>query len=303
MSELNIGTIEDIEMLGSEANCLKGSYFIPSEKSDKPPVLFMHGGGQTRHSWKGAASMMAHHGYPSFTFDARGHGDSDWIANKHYSIQYFRDDLRALTTQLTAKIQRPMIVIGASLGGISAMLAQAEGGSETNTALFQAIVLVDITPRMTSSGVDKILGFMGQNMRDGFATVEDAADVIASYLPTRTRPKSLEGLSKNLRKRADGRWYWHWDPAFVDGSNSISKGGEGHVEVLIDAVKKIDVPTLLVRGGKSELVTKEAANEFLELVPHAQFVDVSEAGHMVAGDKNDVFASAVLKFLQSQDKV
>ena len=239
--------------------------------------------------------MMAHHGYPSFTFDARGHGDSDWIANKHYSIQYFRDDLRALTTQLTAKIQRPMIVIGASLGGISAMLAQAEGGSETNTALFQAIVLVDITPRMTSSGVDKILGFMGQNMRDGFATVEDAADVIASYLPTRTRPKSLEGLSKNLRKRADGRWYWHWDPAFVDGSNSISKGGEGHVEVLIDAVKKIDVPTLLVRGGKSELVTKEAANEFLELVPHAQFVDVSEAGHMVAGDKNDVFCECGVK--------
>ncbi|MEE9313757.1 MAG: alpha/beta hydrolase [Rhizobiaceae bacterium] len=289
-----------VEFDGSEGNLLVGTKFIPAEPSKLAPVILMHGGGQTRHSWKGAAIQLAEMGRTSFTMDARGHGDSAWSEDKHYSIHFYRDDLRALTKQIGEQYGKKPIIIGASLGGLSAMLAQAEGGIDGESELFNAIVLVDITPRMTVSGVDKILGFMGKNMREGFASVEAAADVIAVYLPERARPKNLDGLSKNLRLRGDGRWYWHWDPAFVDGANSIVQGRDGRSDVLVEAARKIKVPTLLVRGGKSELVTQEAADEFLELVPHARFVDVSEAGHMVAGDKNDIFASAVIDFLRTE---
>ena len=135
-------------------------------------------------------------------------------------------------------------------------------------------------------------------MEEGFATVEEAADAIAAYLPDRPRPKSLDGLRKNLRQRDDGRFYWHWDPGFLKGPHSIDSGRGERQSRLFDACRKITIPALLVRGAKSELVTEQAAREFQHLVSHAHFVDVSDAGHMVAGDKNDVFAQAVIEFLQ-----
>ena len=178
-------------------------------------------------------------------------------------------------------------------------MAQAEA-APSEPPLFSAIVLVDITPRMQSSGVNRILGFMSKDMRRGFGDINEAADTIAAYLPGRARPRSLDGLSKNLRQRDDGRWYWHWDPAFVDGPHNIMTGSDSRIDVLLAAVRKISVPALLVRGGKSELVPQEDADEFLALVPHAKYVDVTDAGHMVAGDRNDIFAAAVIEFLEAE---
>jgi non-heme chloroperoxidase len=63
------------------------------------------------------------------------------------------------------------------------------------------------------------------------------------------------------------------------------------------AARHIKIPTLLVRGKESEVVSPEGAQLLLDLIPHAQQVDVAGAGHMVAGDKNDAFNSAIEAFL------
>lgn len=296
--------------VGSEGNRLTTTvYRGPQSRLNQermvPPILFMHGGGQTRHSWDGAARQLAGLGYTAVAADARGHGDSEWVGSKNYNFEHYSLDLRHLAEQVDESFgngNHPCILVGASMGGVSAMLAQVHGGAQEGTNLFSAIILVDITPRMAGSGVERILGFMSQDMRKGFSDPAEAADAIAAYLPGRKRPKSLDGLRKNLRQRDDGRWYWHWDPAFIDGENNITSGRENRIEELYAAVKKISVPTLLIRGSKSELVTQEAADEFLELVPHAKYVDVTDAGHMVAGDKNDVFADAVMEFLADTNK-
>ncbi len=293
-----------IEFTGSSGNTLAADEFLPGNRDgcfEKPAALFMHGGGQTRHSWQGAAQEITKLGLRGLSVDARGHGGSDWVADGDYSAFAFRDDLRVLADKITeSHSDFPPILIGASMGGISAMLAQVDGNSRTGKPWFTAIVLVDITPRMTSSGVDKIIGFMAENANKGFGSIEEAADVIAAYLPNRPRPKNNDGLRKNLRQRNDGRWYWHWDPAFVKGARPIESDREQRQRCLLDATATIDVPTLLVRGGRSELVTPEAVEEFCRLVPHAKFVDVTDAGHMVAGDKNDVFARAVTEFLRQE---
>lgn len=291
-----------VEFEGAERNILAASVFSPlsAEQSNHPPVVFMHGGGQTRHAWGGAARRLAARGNLAISVDARGHGDSEWVASKNYSFQDFRDDLLQIAQQAKCRYGsglRPPVVVGASLGGISAMLAQAAFGDDSTEQLFSAIVLVDITPRMDNSGVDKILGFMSKDLRKGFGTIDAAADAIAAYLPDRDRPQSLDGLAKNLKQGQDGRWYWHWDPAFIDGPNHVGNGAFDGRQALAEAAATISVPTLLVRGAKSELVTRQAVDEFLTLVPHAQYVDVRDAGHMVAGDKNDVFASTVIEFL------
>jgi pimeloyl-ACP methyl ester carboxylesterase len=292
----------ELSFVGAEGNQLAATAYVPSSGSgDLAPVLLMHGGGQTRYSWDATARQIAERGRVAVAVDARGHGESSWVESGNYTFEHYRSDLVHLCDQVSelwGNGKQGPALIGASMGGISGMLAQAKGDVyDWGFPLFSALVFVDITPRMTTSGVDKILGFMAANMRDGFENVEAAADVIATYLPNRSRPKSLSGLSKNLRQRDDGRWYWHWDPNFIDGEHNITTGRADRIEDLMNAVRKISVPTLLVRGAKSELVTKEAVDEFLELVPHAKFHDINEAGHMVAGDKNDVFAEAAISFL------
>ncbi|MCA8928447.1 MAG: alpha/beta hydrolase [Alphaproteobacteria bacterium] len=251
-------------------------------------VLLFHGGGQTRHAWGGAAERLAAAGWTAFTIDQRGHGESDWSAEGRYAIDHFAEDVRGICRGFPV----PPAVVGASLGGISALIAQGE----CDEAILSALVLVDITPRVERAGVERIINFMAAKAESGFATLEECADYVASYLPHRKRPKDLSGLMKNLRQRDDGRYYWHWDPRFVTDADKRMEDRDP--ERMIAAARRLKCPTLLVRGGSSDLVSETVAREFLDLVPQAEFADVAGAGHMVAGDKNDAFTEAVLPFLE-----
>ncbi len=261
-----------------------------------PPVLLLHGGGQTRHAWRNTAQAIARSGRTAYAIDQRGHGDSEWIASGAYAVTDYAADAKAVAAALTASTGQKPIVVGASLGGIASLLAEgeAEAGREGN--IFSALVLVDITPRVDPEGVAKVIGFMGAHATEGFATVEEAAQAVADYLPHRPRPKSHEGLKKNLRRSADGRWRWHWDPRFLD-TRSDRAATESR---LVEAARRIRIPALLVRGASSELVKDVHVKEFTDLVPHANYIDVSGARHMVAGDRNDHFSSAVLSFITQQ---
>ncbi len=251
-----------------------------------PPVLLLHGGGQTRHSWGSTARALAADGWYALALDLRGHGDSAWAPDGDYSFDAFVADLRVVL----AGLARPPVLVGASLGGITSLLA--EGESERPVAA--ALVLVDVVPSLDREGVQRILEFMHAG-KGGFASLDEAADSIAEYLPHRPRPSDLSGLRKNLRLHGDGRYRWHWDPRFLTGDRRPA--ATRNPDRLRAAARAVGVPTLLVRGRKSELVTAEGVREFLALVPHARFVDVAEAGHMVAGDRNDVFTEAVREFL------
>jgi len=257
------------------------------------PVLLLHGGGQTRHAWRRTAVEIARAGMTAYAVDQRGHGDSEWVADGAYRFEDFADDVTAVAAELTRRHGEPPVAIGASLGGIASLLA----AGEAKDPIFAALVLVDITPRVDLAGVAKVQGFMRAHAREGFASVEEAADAVAAYLPHRPRPRSTEGLKKNLRLHPDGRWRWHWDPRFLDGRRPVG-GDRPEVEAqLLGAARELKIPAMLVRGGSSELVQEEHAKEFLALVPHARFADVSGARHMVAGDKNDQFSVAILAFL------
>jgi pimeloyl-ACP methyl ester carboxylesterase len=257
-----------------------------------PPVLLLHGGGQTRHAWGTTQMALADSGWYAWSADLRGHGDSQWAPDGDYSIDAFAADVRAIAAQL----DRQPALVGASLGGLSSMVAIGE--SEPGTVA-SALVLVDVGHRIERKGVDRIGDFMTNNL-DGFATLEEAADVIAAYNPHRPRPKDLSGLAKNLRQRADGRWAWHWDPRFVSGrfgSPDETRSSITDPNRLEAAARALTLPVLLVRGRMSDLLSEEGAQAFLDIVPQAQFVDVAGAGHMVAGDKNDAFNAAVVEFL------
>jgi non-heme chloroperoxidase len=256
---------------------------------DAWPVLLMHGGGQTRHAWGGAARTLAEHGWRAVSLDLRGHGDSEWALNGDYSFTAFAADAIAVSDQLG----RPPVIVGASLGGVAAIIA--EGG--TDRVVSSALVIVDITHRSNPEGIERIRNFMNSGL-GGFATLEEAADAIAAYTPNRPKRVNPAGLMKVLRQKPDGRWYWHWDPQFI-ARGRTEVPAEDFQAMFEAALTGIRVPTLLVRGRLSDVVTEEGTKEFLEKVKGAKLVDVSDAAHMVAGDQNDAFANAVVEFLDN----
>jgi len=249
-----------------------------------PVVLLMHGGGQTRHSWGGTARVLAARGYRAIAIDARGHGESDWAADGRYTLDPFARDLEAIAK----RFDKPPAVVGASLGGNSAMLAKGEFRTE-----FGAIVLVDIGPKVERDGVARIFEFM-RAKPEGYSSLAEVADAVAAYQPHRERPSDHSGLAKNLRLGDDGRYRWHWDPAFL---REMFQPQPELGERIERAAHQLDCPVMLVRGRLSDLLSAEKAQEFLTICPHAEYVDVADAGHMVAGDMNDRFTDSVVSFL------
>lgn len=262
-----------------------------------PTVVLLHGGGQTRHSWGSAAAAFADAGYYAASVDLRGHGDSDWSPAGEYGIDEFAGDVAALADQFRTE-HGPPAFVGASLGGLSIMVAIGASAPERQVELASSVVLVDIAPRVEAEGRQRIRAFMVAGLR-GFDTIEDAADSVSAFIPHRPRPTDLSGLRKNLRQRGDGRWYWHWDPRWMSNQTGVD-GQPGLVahERLRLAAAGLAVPTLLVRGRMSDIVSEESVRELRELVPGVEVVDIAAAGHMVAGDRNDVFNDAVIAFVR-----
>ena len=258
-----------------------------------PSAMLLHGGGQTRHAWGSTARVLAERGWHVLRIDLRGHGESEWPDDADYSLEAFADDIRAVAGTLSA----PPVLVGASLGGSASILALG-----TPPGLdARGLVLVDVAPKIEWEGVTRIGAFMVEHMEDGFGSLEEVADAVAAYNPHRPRPTDLSGLKKNVRLRDDGRWVWHWDPRFIKGirgSVDETRVSDEHRNHLRDAARHITVPTLLVRGRVSDLLSEDGARDLLELVPHAEYVDVEGAGHMVAGDKNDLFNDAIVGFLE-----
>lgn len=255
---------------------------------DATRVLFLHGSGQSRQSWRRALHETAKRGLRGIALDLRGHGDSGWAKDADYTLKTFAADVRHVVDQLGGDV----VLVGASLGGLASMLMLAE-----SSVGVRALVLVDITHRVEESGAKEVVAFM-ESAPQGFASLDEAADAVSAYLPHRERPKDTRGLERNLRLR-DGRYHWHWDPAILQmGKDADFK--PKRASILEESAKTIGVPTLLIRGGRSEIVSKQSVSEFLALVPHAEFIDVADAHHMVAGDANDAFNDGLLSFIDRQ---
>jgi len=253
----------------------------------RPTLLFAHGFGQTRGAWKAAAATMAARGCRCVTFDSRGHGESGHVPGGDYHMQSFADDLLAL-----ARAQpEPPILVGASMGGLLGLVV----AGETRPSPFRALILVDITPRWETAGVERILAFM-QAHPDGFASYAEAAEQIAAYLPQRRERKSEQQLRPLLREGADGRLRWHWDPALLAGD--LISESERYQPRLLAAAAQVAVPVLLLSGERSDVVSQHTVEEFLALVPHARHVQVPGATHMLAGDANDAFTAAIAGFIE-----
>ena len=250
------------------------------------PVVLLPGGGQTRHSWRGTGRAIARAGWYAISLDARGHGDSAWADDGDYSIDAFAADLRAVAATLARAAGRRRRVArrhhrddrrGRDAGRRRRRRAGRRRGADRGGGRRARPRLHDGVPGRLREPRRGRRRRSPRTCRTGRARASSA------------------GLTKSLRQGPDGRWRWHWDPRFLGGSRPPSD--VANPPRLAAAARALTVPTLLVRGRQSDVLSEEGAQDFLTLVPHARYVDVSEAGHMVAGDRNDLFTDAVMAFL------
>jgi pimeloyl-ACP methyl ester carboxylesterase len=277
-----VSTSHPVEFTGVDGITLVGDEW--DNPADQPTILMLHGGGQNRHSWKNTGQTLADLGFRVVAVDTRGHGDSDRAPEADYSLASLTGDV----VHVIDAIGTPVVIIGASMGGLTGIMVSDAAGPEKVTKL----VLVDVVPRFEKTGSARIRDFMFSNVH-GFESLEHAAEAVAEYLPHRAKPRSPEGLKKNLRQRG-GRWYWHWDPAFLTKPRDDPFE---RVDKMEDAAMRLQIPILLIRGKLSDVVSTEGVNDFLAKVPHTEFVELPAAGHTAAGDDNDAFTDAVVGFV------
>lgn len=252
------------------------------------PIVLLHGGGQTRHSWRKTLEELVSQGYHVISLDARGHGDSDWAPDGDYQLQTLARDLE----DVIATLRQKPVIVGASMGGLTSLFVAGRNGAE----IIRSVILVDVVPGIDPDGSQEIVDFLQGHMR-GFDTLEQAADAVSAYNPHRPRPKDISGLMKNLRERDDGRLYWHWDPAFFTTSDLIEP--MAYRDSLYAFCTSISIPVLLVRGLYSNVVTDASIDEFRKRLPQLQVFEISNAGHMITGDQNSLFNEGILGFIET----
>lgn len=271
---------DNIRLQGDGLELAGSAYGDPAD----PPVLFFHGGGQSRNAWLGSAKTVSEAGYYGISFDLRGHGDSDWAADGDYLLDAFGRDVENLITHFDQQVT----LVGASRGGQAALV----GGSRHPNRV-RLIMLADVAPMMRDDGVDGIRAFFAEG-EVGFATLDEAANSLARHL-NQPRMDDSSRLARAMRKDDAGRWHWRWDPA-TGKRDFLHPPSEG--EALLAAAARVKSPIVLVRAELSHLLTDEGVDRFQQLAPQLEVITAKGVGHMFTADRNDAFAAQLLECLE-----
>ncbi|WP_277188581.1 alpha/beta fold hydrolase [Caballeronia sp. BR00000012568055] len=235
------------------------------------PVILLHGAGQTRHSWSATGRMLGEAGFFAVSFDARGHGDSGWPADANYSQVAMVRDLESIASSFG--MVRPVLV-GAATGGATSLLAVGEGYVDA-----RVLILVNIAPQTEAAGVARIQS----SLRRCFG--QDEARDRAAHSET----------ARILRLDDKQHHRWRWDPHFVAWPRDMGRRRQR----LCASARKLTLPTLLMRGEYSDVVSETGVAEFLRLCPHADYVTLPNVGHANAFEGNDVFCEEAVRYIVS----
>ena len=271
---------ESIRLTGDGLELAGTAYGDPAG----PPVLFFHGGGQSRNAWLGSAKRVSERGYYGISFDLRGHGDSDWAKDGDYLLDAFGRDVE----QLISHFHQPVTLVGASRGGQAALV----GGSRHPDRV-RLIMLADVAPMMRDDGVDGIREFFAEG-EAGFSTLDEAAESLAPHL-TQPRMDDSSRLARAMRQDDTGRWHWRWDPA-TGKREFLHPPSED--QALLAAATRVKSPIVLVRAELSHLLTDEGVARFQQLAPQLEVITAKGVGHMFTADRNDAFAAQLLECLK-----
>jgi len=262
-------------------------HYVEWGAPDAPALLCLHGITQTAHSWDEVAADLARD-HRVLSFDQRGHGDSDWAADGDYTRHTQAADLDAITDALGL---RRFILAGMSMGGINSIAFTARHPQKV-----KALIIVDVSPEIQAKGVENIRAFIQQS--DVLDTFEEFVARAHQFNPRRSLDNIRSRLTHNLKQLPDGKWTWKYDPAL----RSPNRGFQASALLnLWDDVRAIRCPTLIIKGGESDILSAESATKLQAAIPGSRVAVVPGAGHSVMGDNPTAFVAAAREFLKTVD--
>jgi pimeloyl-ACP methyl ester carboxylesterase len=248
-----------------------------------PRLVLVHGSGQNAHTWDTVALAL---NIPLIAVDLPGHGHSSWREDATYSPQGMAQDI-AQVMELHAK--NAVAIVGMSLGGLTC-LALANARPE----LVPHLVLVDITPGVTSKKAKAVLDFI--NGPQSFASFDELFARTKEHNPTRSESSLRRGILHNAKQIDDGSWQWRYDRRGQTETAGSAPGHEAPRSPMWDMIASWAKPLLMVRGGVSPVVDDEDIAELHKRCAQAEVVVVDGAGHSVQGDRPVELANLLRRF-------
>ena len=262
-------------------------HYLEWGSPDSPPMLLLHGFAQTCHSWDFVALGFSGD-YRVIALDQRGHGDSDWAPDGDYSPETQQRDIAGVVDALGL---RDFTLMGLSMGGRNSFTYAAN-----NPGKVKALVIVDAGPQNMRQGTQNIRDFVQQE--DELDSVDAFVERVLKYNPRRS-PEQLRGsLMHNLKQLPSGKWTWKYDKALRRPGRRMGSDPETEKR-LWGYLAQIQCPTLVVRGGASDIIALDTADKMQAAIPGCRQATIEGAGHLVMGDSPAGFQAAVTEFLAS----
>jgi pimeloyl-ACP methyl ester carboxylesterase len=248
---------------------------------DGPLLVLLHGFSVHARSWDPFAPAFTTR-YRVLALDARGHGESQWAPDGAYGIEQHVSDVVAL---LRALGRDRVSIVGISMGGRTAYnLAAADPD------LVERLVIVDIGPTIMATGAQRIQSTVSGV--DRFASVDAAVDAFLQSTPGAPIGIVRERVRNNLMLCDDGMLTWRYDVALRRGP--IRRPPADDQWALLE---KITAPTLILHGSRSDVLSREDAEQMQATIPQAHLAEIADAGHSIAVEQPAPFLGAITAFL------
>ena len=262
-------------------------HYLEWGNPDNPPMLLLHGFAQTCHSWDFVALGFSDN-YRVIVLDQRGHGDSDWASDGDYSPETQQKDISGVVNELGLA---NFVLMGLSMGGRNSFTYAAK-----NAGKVKALVVVDAAPQNMQQGTQNIRSFVQQD--DELDSVDAFVERVLQYNPRRDPQQVRGSIMHNIKELPSGKWTWKYDRALRSPGRRMGSDPETEKR-LWGYLETLQCPTLLVRGGGSDIVAMDTADRMHQAIPNSRLATIDGAGHLVMGDSPSGFQSAVTDFLAS----
>ena len=247
-----------------------------------PTVLMLHGVSQQAHSWDFIALALSDR-FRALSLDQRGHGDSDWAPGGDYSIEAQQADIDGVVDALGLG---KFTLMGHSMGGRNSYI-----WASRHPGALDSLVIVDTGPQGQETGRRRIQQF--QALPDELDSFDEFAQRVQEYTG-RNMEQVLGALKYSIRERSDGKWTWKYDKVLRTPG---ARPPGWTAEQLWECVERIDCPTLIVRGERSDIFAEETMARMGQIIPDCATATIARAGHLVQGDNPADFLAEAEKLL------
>jgi pimeloyl-ACP methyl ester carboxylesterase len=260
-------------------------HYLDWGKNGHEPLLFLHGGALTAHTWD-LCCLALREEFHCLSLDQRGHGDSDWAPDCDYSIAAQARDIGGFLDALgLARVN----LVGMSLGAINAL-----GFAIEESARLASLVLIDAGPKLSGTGVRRIRDFV--NSSGDEPSLDAIVARALAFNPRRDALTLRRSLMHNLKRRPDGAWAWKYDRRRFQALDNEAHHSERTGLAL--GLARITCPTLVVRGGDSDVFTEGDAAELASGLSAGSHITIPHAGHTVQGDNPKDLVAVLRQFLE-----